>query len=271
MAKKSPLRIWHYSPGGAGLEYGLDAVTPVDWQIGTRPPKRAQYVYLLPPDVASSPAFLDWLKANGPNVYGSKNEIARKLKEIAGVDRYAGGARNPSGRYHTRGNPRHPKRATTPRKIEGYYVMGRNQSVAWFKTREAAEAEAKRMNYRGGTHYTVEPSYARNPARPGKRAKSAARKLVRRYGKPRARKVAGGMIGRARTPRQREHFVKVRKAINPRRNPIPMFPIYIRRSRRNEWNLAAVGRTKELANLVARGLAQTGYYVAVTDGERPRQ
>lgn len=40
----------------------------------------------------------------------------------------------------------------------GFYVMGQHTSAAWFKTRPEAEAEAKRMNQRGGTNYTVEPA-----------------------------------------------------------------------------------------------------------------
>lgn len=54
-----------------------------------------------------------------------------------------------------------------------------------------------------------------NPVRVTKKAKKAARSMIRRYGKPRARKVAGGMIGTAVSRRQKEHFVRVRKAMNP--------------------------------------------------------
>lgn len=39
----------------------------------------------------------------------------------------------------------------------GYYVMGKHTSVAWFLKREDAERLAKQLNYRGGTHYTVQP------------------------------------------------------------------------------------------------------------------
>lgn len=55
----------------------------------------------------------------------------------------------------------------------------------------------------------------RNPVRATKRSKRTARALVQHYGKARARKVAGGMIGSAETPAQREHFVRVRKSLNP--------------------------------------------------------
>jgi hypothetical protein len=38
---------------------------------------------------------------------------------------------------------------------EGYYVMGRTQSVAWHKNKQDAEKEAARLNMRGGTTHTV--------------------------------------------------------------------------------------------------------------------
>jgi hypothetical protein len=47
------------------------------------------------------------------------------------------------------------------RQVNGYYIMGRYTSCAWFKSREDAEKECKRMNYRGGYVYRVEPSYSR--------------------------------------------------------------------------------------------------------------
>lgn len=42
----------------------------------------------------------------------------------------------------------------------GYYVIGSYTSVAWYLILSEAIAEAKRMNYRGGTHYTVEEAKA---------------------------------------------------------------------------------------------------------------
>lgn len=46
---------------------------------------------------------------------------------------------------------------TTPsaNRPQGYFVMGRDQSVAWTPTRDEAEKIARSLNYRGGTHYTV--------------------------------------------------------------------------------------------------------------------
>lgn len=43
----------------------------------------------------------------------------------------------------------------------GYYVMGRFTSVAWFLRREDAESLARRLNYRGGTDYKVQPAAPR--------------------------------------------------------------------------------------------------------------
>ena len=40
----------------------------------------------------------------------------------------------------------------------GFYIMGRYTSCAWFLRRADADAECKRMNYRGGTHYRVVPA-----------------------------------------------------------------------------------------------------------------
>jgi hypothetical protein len=40
--------------------------------------------------------------------------------------------------------------------MQGFYVMGRYTSVAWFALRTDAEAWCKQLNYRGGTLYRVE-------------------------------------------------------------------------------------------------------------------
>lgn len=37
----------------------------------------------------------------------------------------------------------------------GYYVMGQYTSVAWFLLKFEAIEYCKKLNYRGGTHYTV--------------------------------------------------------------------------------------------------------------------
>lgn len=46
---------------------------------------------------------------------------------------------------------------------DGYFIVAKisKQSVAWFPLNRLAEAEreCKRMNYRGGEHYIIEPSY----------------------------------------------------------------------------------------------------------------
>lgn len=44
------------------------------------------------------------------------------------------------------------------RNAEGFYVMGKHTSVAWCATRAEAVEVAKRLNYRGGTVYTVVPA-----------------------------------------------------------------------------------------------------------------
>ena len=44
------------------------------------------------------------------------------------------------------------------RRNGGFYVMSRTQSVAWCATRAEADGVAKRLNYRGGTVYTVVPA-----------------------------------------------------------------------------------------------------------------
>lgn len=45
----------------------------------------------------------------------------------------------------------------------GFYVMGKTQSVGWYKDRAEAEKVAKQMNYRGGSIYTVVPDTRRKP------------------------------------------------------------------------------------------------------------
>ena len=42
--------------------------------------------------------------------------------------------------------------------MSGFYVMGRYTSVAWFRTREEADRECARLNYRGGFVYYVVPA-----------------------------------------------------------------------------------------------------------------
>ena len=44
------------------------------------------------------------------------------------------------------------------RNSEGFYVMGKHTSVAWCATQAEANEVAKRLNYRGGQHYTVVPA-----------------------------------------------------------------------------------------------------------------
>jgi hypothetical protein len=46
--------------------------------------------------------------------------------------------------------------------VLGYYVMGRHTSCAWYLRKVEAERVCKQMNYRGGTHYRVEPAEERN-------------------------------------------------------------------------------------------------------------
>jgi len=61
--------------------------------------------------------------------------------ELGNYDRLIGPVSNPGGESN------------------GFFVMGQHQSVGWYKTRAEAERVAMHMNYRGGTHYRVEPSY----------------------------------------------------------------------------------------------------------------
>jgi hypothetical protein len=106
-----------------------------------------------------------------------------------------------------------------------------------------------------------------NPARVTKKDRKAARKLVLRYGKPRARKVAGGMIGNAKTRKQKEHFVRVRKAINPKKRREIVRKIWTRKSVKEPFMIACrvagndpadvLRKTKE----VAGKLAQKGWHV----------
>lgn len=41
---------------------------------------------------------------------------------------------------------------------QGFYIVGRHTSVAWFPHREEAETECSQMNQRGGTCYRVQPA-----------------------------------------------------------------------------------------------------------------
>jgi hypothetical protein len=117
----------------------------------------------------------------------------------------------------------------------------------------------------------------RNPARVTKRAKSEARKLTRRYGsKRRARKVAGGMIG-TRKGKQREHFVKVRKALkNPRTVRVPanimaqagkLFEDFTGHELTHAKRIAAPRLPKVLVKI---GTADGLLYTTVRDGKTER-
>lgn len=57
-----------------------------------------------------------------------------------------------------------------PRNQDGYYVMSRGQSIAWYPTREEAQREATQQNYHGGRHVTVEAA-----SRPGNAHRGVAR------------------------------------------------------------------------------------------------
>jgi len=43
--------------------------------------------------------------------------------------------------------------------VGGYYIHGGYTTVAWYKTKEEAEAMCRKMNYRGDCYYKVIPSY----------------------------------------------------------------------------------------------------------------
>lgn len=51
----------------------------------------------------------------------------------------------------------------TQKNPTGFYVMGKTQSVGWYKDQAEAEKVAKQMNYRGGTIYTVVPDMGKKP------------------------------------------------------------------------------------------------------------
>jgi len=43
--------------------------------------------------------------------------------------------------------------------IDGYHIVGSYSAVAWVKTKKEAQELCKKMNYRGGTFYKIEPTY----------------------------------------------------------------------------------------------------------------
>lgn len=110
---------------------------------------------------------------------------------------------------------------------------------------------------------------AKNPTRVTKKAKKEAHKLQLRYGVPRAKKVAGGMIGTAKTKKQKEHFTRVRKAMNPkRRKTYPIVKtVWSRKSLTSPWKVACrvagsvPDDVKKKCGEVAGKLAQKGWYV----------
>lgn len=112
--------------------------------------------------------------------------------------------------------------------------------------------EATRRGLRGGP-------LALNPARATPRAKRAARKLVRRYGKGRARKIAGAGIAHAASRKQREHFTRVRKAINPAPR---MILLEARRFGSSDpWRPVASTHDAQIARMIGAALVRRGYSV----------
>lgn len=108
----------------------------------------------------------------------------------------------------------------------------------------------------------------RNPARTTPRAKRQARKLVRRYGRRRARKVAGAGIVHARLRRQRAHFERVRKAVNPkRRNPDgKLYIIETWGASAQRWQPFAASHSRANAVWLAKLIGKnTGHAVHVID------
>lgn len=143
---------------------------------------------------------------------------------------------------------------------------------SWSLLEFHADTKSGWDRFRWLTDDSVRP-LERNPARPAAKHRRAARAMVKRYGKRRARKVAGGMIGTTRG-KQREHFVKTRKAINPkRRNPVRItspragsrrqFRVYTRKLR-GPWALTVKTNSVKHALDSAGKLEQRGYRVRVT-------
>lgn len=67
-----------------GLEYGLDAVTPVSWTFTTKKggTARASYSYSLPADLVKSREFQTWARAAGGRVIMSLKSLKATLKAM---------------------------------------------------------------------------------------------------------------------------------------------------------------------------------------------
>jgi len=85
-----------------------------------------------------------WAQAQDGRVLtiGKPSIVAKVIRHVCGK-KVGTALKNPGGSPENKGR--------------GFYVMGQHTSVAWSLTRADAEREAKRLNYRGGTHYTVAP------------------------------------------------------------------------------------------------------------------
>jgi hypothetical protein len=85
--------------------------------------------------------------------------------------------------------------------------------------------QADNERFDRGRFFNAAGIVGKNPARGkyGPRIRRAARTMVKRYGKRRAKRIAGGMISTSKSRRMKEHFVKVRRAINPRRSKIKTY------------------------------------------------
>lgn len=142
--------------------------------------------------------------------------------------------------------------AQAPRRytVRVMFPNGKIESASEFQhyatLKEATASRNRKADEDSGT------MYGKNPARVTKRAKREGRALAKRYGsKARAREVAGGMIGSATSKAQREHFVRVRRALNPSKS--------VNRQLRLGWTHVLLSEDSDGHPLVWTGQAGSGW------------
>lgn len=172
---------------------------------------------------------------------------------------------------HARENPRH--RARNPRKKSAKAFESRLDEIGRYKAFYSARGEWTEVKkWEKEEQRTIgemmKAQRKKNPARVTKKAKKLAKSLVLRYGKPKARRIAGAEIGmakRAKQTRKKKLFEGARKAINPATRHVKR--VWTRRKMDDVWKIACRVKGGDLADVTAKAkevagkLAQKGWHV----------
>jgi hypothetical protein len=242
-------QFWIFTPPGeGGFEYGWDGVTPIRMRVtfAANPPKGSRYYYTMASRMVNTPAFQAWYKAGKRDLFGTKRELIAQLEAIS-----AG----------THGNPKQRE----PDAIA--HRPGPGGRGVWYVT-ELPGQGGKDWGY-GNASRAIPLSpywqrrFAADMARVGSRASFIRGNPKRRHAMPLTPEDRG--ILRAMT---REHGKRAVARGALQSNPVPMFPMYVRKGSSAPWALLAVFVKLDNARFVGNLVRLRGYQVRVTDGKK---